>query len=185
MNKAFFEKIFKDPKRSKWIVAIGLIGMLLIALSSLFDGNDNNEKTQFASATLSSYEYCEWLEEKIAHTVDEITGKRGAQVLVTLETGVEYVYATEQKKDNSNTGQSDGGKFSESDSTAETYITVTDADGNEEAVVLTELTPKIRGVSVVCDGGQKAEVVNAVVSALSTALNISSEDISVTGRGVY
>lgn len=184
MNKEFFEKWLKKPGANRWLIGLGLAGMLLIALSSVLPKKEQNKSVQ-TSATLSSYEYCEWLEEKIARTVNEITGKKGAKVLVTLETGVEYIYATEQKKDNSNTGQSDGGKFSESGSTAETYITVTDGDGNEEAVVLTELTPKIRGVSVVCSGGQKAEIVNAIVEALSTALNISAEDISVVGRGVY
>ena len=186
MDKTFLKNIMKNPKSGKVLFGLGIVGMLFIALSSIFSSDDNDKQAEFASATgLSSYEYCEWLENKISYTVDEITGSKGSQVLVTLETGVEYVYATEQKKDNSNTGQSDGGKFSESGSTAETYITVTDGDGNEAAVVLTELTPKIRGVSVVCDGGQKAEVVNAVVSALSIALNIPSENISVTGRGVY
>jgi len=185
MNKEqLIEKFIKNPKASKILVISGLAGMLILALSSMFSSDDSSE-SPLPSAAMTSYEYCEWLEEKIAQTVDEITGEEGAEVLVTLETGVEYIYATEQKKDNSNTGQSDGGKFSESGSTAETYITVTDGDGNEAAVVLTELTPKIRGVSVVCRGGQKAEVVNAVTAALATALNISSENISVTGSGIY
>lgn len=184
MVKDLFEKILKTPKNSKILIIAGVVGMVLIALSSVIPGEKEKESASL-TGNMTSYEYCEWLEERIAQTVNRITGKKGAQVLITLDTGVEYVYATEQKKDNSNTGQTDGGKFSESGSTAETYITVKDKDGNEEAVVRTELIPKIRGVSVVCVGGQKAEVVNAVTEALSTALNIPVENISVVGRGVY
>lgn len=185
MNKEqIIERFMKNPKAVKIMVAAGLLGILMLALSSMFSSNTEDSVLPSAD-NMTSYEYCEWLEEKIAQTVNEITGEKGAEVLVTLETGVEYIYATEQKKDNSNTGQTDGGKFSESGSTAETYITVTDGNGNEAAVVLTELTPKIRGVSVVCRGGQKAEVANVIKSALATALNVPSENISVSGRGLY
>ena len=183
MDKKIIEKWLKNQKNIKLPIIIGLAGILLIAFSSIIFPEDKVEAQ--APSSPNSYDYCQWLEEKIAATVNQITGKKGANVLVTLETGVEYVYATEQKKDNSNTGQTDGGKFSESGSLAETYITVKDQNGNEEAVVLTELTPRIRGVSIVCHGGQRAEVANAIVSTLSVALDIPSENISVAGSGIY
>lgn len=184
MDKKLLLEKLRSPKIGKVLIYLGIAGIMLIFVSSFLPETEESSGT-IQKHTMTSYEYCEWLEGKIAATVDEITGGKHSSVLVTLETGVEYIYATEQKTDNENTGDDSGGKFSESGSTAETYITVKDENGNESAVVLTELIPKVRGVSVVCEGGQRAEVQQAVILAVSTALNISEKDISVSGKGIY
>ena len=112
-----------------------------------------------------------------------MTGDGGASVLITLDTGVEYIYATEEKTDSANTTDGNAGKVSESGSNAKTYITVTDGDGNEKAIVLTELVPRVRGVLIVCRGGEREEVAAQIRKAVATALNISEKNISVSGRG--
>ena len=43
-----------------------------------------------------------------------------------------------------------------------------------------ELEPRVKGVVVVCEGGDRPEVVGKVVDAVTVALDISSARVSVS-----
>ena len=54
-----------------------------------------------------------------------------------------------------------------------------DADGAQKALKVTEVQPIIKGVVVVCDGGDDPTVQQNVVSAVTTALDITSVRVCV------
>jgi stage III sporulation protein AG len=104
------------------------------------------------------------------------------QVLVTIEKGVENVYATEQKTSKqvtSNQGSETTAKSQENDNTETTYIVIKDADGGQQAIAVTQIQPVVKGVVVVCDGGSDATVEQQIVNAVTTALDISSTKVCV------
>ena len=168
-------RLFKNPKT---LVIIGFVGILLIFLSTLSE--DKKEITYENENIFSPEEYCERLEEDIKKTVNSITGSRHTTVIVTLENSVQYSYAdikeelssdkTEQKSESSSREFKGG------------YITVKTSDGGEEALLITELMPDIRGVAIVCDGGDNEILQQKVQNAVTSALNITSKRVFVCGR---
>ena len=53
------------------------------------------------------------------------------------------------------------------------------SSGGEEALLTKQLQPDILGVVVVCDGGSNSDVQESVVNAVSTALGLPTNRISV------
>ncbi|MEE0859270.1 MAG: hypothetical protein U0M12_07385 [Acutalibacteraceae bacterium] len=176
----------KDPKFVKTIVIVGLVGIALILLSSLFSGGkaDESEKTdnsQVAYVSLTKYEND--LEQSLAEIICSINGAGTTKVMLTMDSTVEQVYATNKnmsQNNSNNTTQSD--TANNKDISAETtYITVELADGTEQTVLVKEIQPKVRGVLVVCAGGDNSVVKEKIIDAVTKTLDISSSKVSVAG----
>lgn len=101
--------------------------------------------------------------------------------MVTLENGVEYVYATQDKINTNRVEDTNGdsNKVSQKDD-SEKSIIVVDTDQGRQGLLVTEIQPTVKGVVVVCQGGDNAAVSQRIVDAITTALNISSKRVCVT-----
>lgn len=182
----FFDNIlnsFKD-KKIKILFVLFLIGIILIFLSSNFDKSIDEKKVD-AVESISSDEYIKKTEEKLKATLSEMLSGEDVSVMVTIENGFEYVYASENKSDNDvvkDANEDSGTKTQQRDSNENTYKTIKDTDGNETPLIVSEIMPKIRGVFVVCENGDDETLQFAIKSAVQTVLNISSEKIFVTGK---
>ena len=113
--------------------------------------------------------------------VGNIDGAGQNRVMVTLENGVQYVYATEQKTGSNrveDTGDSSN-RLSQQDDSEESVIVV-DAEDGRKGLLVTELEPIVKGVVVVCEGGDQEDVQQRVSQAVTTALNITSKRVYVT-----
>ncbi len=191
-NAGLFERlrsIFKKDK--KWgniIFFAGIAGIVLILLSYLFSGGGGKSGTHASSESSTSSqilttteEYTQRLEEKLQKIVSSITGSDNVTVMVTLESGAEYIYANDIKASTEETasGQS---AATRKDSTEEKYILVDTPEGGQVALLVTELAPTVKGVVVVCDGGNDQKVKEKISNAVTTALDITSKRVCVTGR---
>ena len=173
-TRAFLEK-YKKPK---FLIAIGLIGIILIGLSSFFSGAKTETKP--AKDSFDTEEYRVSLEKSILSVVKDITGDRKATVLVTLENGVRYSYADDVKTD---TDLTDGEKTKQSRKSSESFhITVKDSSGDEKALIVTENMPQVRGVAIICENGDDEYVREKIESAVMAALDITSKRVYITGR---
>ncbi len=161
--------------KGKGILLAGIAaGLLLIILPTVISGF--TEKKSDAVAPVSEKEstyYTEFLEEKIQKLCLGITGIYKAEVLLTLDTSSEYVYAANSSEVN------------ETDRTSVTkdYLIIDNSDGDGETVMVSEIYPRIRGVAVVCTGGDSSEVQQKVTELLGAALGLSSARIKVAGAG--
>lgn len=183
-SKKIHEFLLKD-KSKKIIICIGILGIALIFISELFKTNNAKKVTASTSATASSstYEYVAQLENNLKELISSIKGTGNTRVMVTLENSEEIVYATEEKKNKEATEDKSDGQLSkkrESDDCEKKYITVRDADGTERALSVTQIQPTVKGVVVVCDGGDIPEVQQKITDAIKTALNITSKRVYVT-----
>ena len=59
------------------------------------------------------------------------------------------------------------------------YIIVEDADGAQKALAVTQVQPVVKGVVIVCEGGDNPSVQQRVTDAVTTALNLSSARVCV------
>lgn len=178
------DKLSKNHKFVKTIVIVGLIGILLILMSGLFtDKKDNSEVKQSSEiAYISLTQYENELEQNLADIISSINGAGKTRVLLTMDSTVEQVYATDKNMAQNNSENSGGQTESKKDTSATTtYITVELSDGTQQTVLLKEIQPKVRGVLVVCSGGDNNVVKEKIVDAVTKVLNISSSRVSVAG----
>ncbi len=163
----------KSIKGISWLVVFGVCGMLLVGVSSLFDGR---AQTQETSADDDIEVYAAALEERLEHMVASIDGAGKTRVMVTLENGIEYVYADEETVNSDRREQN--GNVEVSDDNQRKIVTI-DAVNGKEGLLITEIQPTIRGVVVACEGARQAEVSTMVIEAVKTALDISDKRVCV------
>ena len=153
------------PNRVTVITVIcAVVGLILL----VFAGGGEDKKAE-ADDYRSVISYTEKLEARVEKICLAVDGIEKADVLLTLESGSEFVYA-----DNVKDESRDGGRSYTSD-----YILIENDDGSAP-VLACEIYPKIRGVAVVCNGGDKPAVQKKLTELLSAALGISTGKIRIS-----
>lgn len=168
---------FKKLLSPKALVIAGLCGILLIFLSGL---SSDKEAKEEKPNEFSAEEYRLSLEDGIEKIVKDITGSGKVEVVVTLESSIRYSYAesVEETKAEKNDKESQ----SLDNELKEGYITVKTADGGEEALLVTARMPEIRGIAIVCEGGDNEIINQKIQNAVMAALNITSKRVYICGR---
>ncbi|MBR5524860.1 MAG: hypothetical protein IKU51_06310 [Clostridia bacterium] len=141
---------------------IGLAGMLLIALSEWLP----RERTpaQQPSATVTAEQVEAALEQRIGDLLCAVEGVGDCRVMVTLESDTRSVYAADTV-----TG---------ADTAGESYLTVATDEG-PVGLLLTRIQPTVKGVAVVCRGGDDPAVCERVTQVVTTAFHISERRVCV------
>lgn len=164
----------KSGKGRRIIIAVGIIGILLIWLSSFLP--EKKDKDRAGTGSITADRFVAETEQKLKSIIDGIEGAGPCRVMVTLENGVEYVYAVEQ--DINTDRKEDSDSISQRDDTKESIIVVDTGDGRQ-GLLVTEIQPTVKGVVVVCRGGDQPLVQQRITDAVTTALNISSKRVCV------
>lgn len=144
----------KLPDRA-WLAVIFLAaaGVILVITGSL--GGGENPETVYEDVGF----YTEYLEGRIAGLCNSVEGVENASVFLTLDCSSEYVYNRE--------GSSD-------------YL-ILSGSGGEEAVLLQEIYPKVRGIAVVCAGGETPRIRETLTELLAAALDLPAHRIRIAG----
>lgn len=169
MGELKIKRIFSgsDGKKLMWLIIVGAVGLALILFGSLSGGG--KKKTQNLSNDSDETQvYISETENKIRTITEQITGSSDVCVMITAKSGVESVYACDEKTVS-------GGE-------SVSHITVKNSSGAGEPVLVKRIFPEITGVSIVCEGGDRAEIQAKLIKAVSTALGISSNRICIVGK---
>ncbi len=154
----------------------GGIAILLLFLSEII----SEEEPSTTTTEITGEQFTAAMEERLTKIIQHIDGAGQCRVMVTLENGVEYVYATQQKsgsnrvEDNNN----ESNRLSEQDDLEESIIIVDSNDGRK-GLLVTTVEPIVKGVVVICEGGDREEVRDQVTQAVMTALHITSKRVYV------
>lgn len=181
MNKEKIAAFLQKSGKSNWLWIVGLLGILLIGFSSLFGGSDDVKETATQTESVTdTQEYAKMLETRLEEMLSHIQQAGTCKVMVTMEQGTEYVYATEEKTSIDTSETSEDSRFSTGSRSAgeEKYIMVSTKEG-DRPLLLTELAPRVKGVVVICSGGGNPTVAQTIQKALATALDISGNRICV------
>ncbi|WP_308754016.1 hypothetical protein [uncultured Anaerotruncus sp.] len=180
------DAVFKG-KHSRTLLFVGIAGMALIFLSTVIQtGGSNKPNPSVGAGQLTSQEYVAQLEERLTGIVGSIEGVGRCQVMVTAESGVEYVYAVEETQNVNRTNSYNGDEVAretQQENTEQKYIVVDAGNGKKEALVKTERQPAIQGVVIVCEGAGSMVVQERVTQAVTTALGIPYNKVCVTKLG--
>ena len=170
-------------KRVKLILIIGLAAILLIFASDFSKScAGKNDESQIKNTASSGYdEYAQMLENRLTDIVSSIDGAGRSRVMVTLQNGVEYVYASEDKisHNTSESAAGSGGESRESREDSESSYIIIDTENGQEALVCTQLMPSVQGVVIVCEGANDPIVVEQITNAVTTALGISPKRVFI------
>ncbi len=179
MNKEKITSLMNKYLGGKKLLILGIIGIVLIGFSSFFPKNYEKE-TEEKSVEISTEEYKKELEKQIKEIAVSISGDKKTKVVITLETSVRREYAGESQNI-SGEKSSENGKET-SGTVKEKAITVKKSDGSEEALIITEYMPQIRGVAIVCDTGTNEGVTEAIRDAVTAALGITNKRVYIGGH---
>ncbi len=171
-------KYIEKLKNPKILIIIGIMGILLIFLSGV-SSDENKNSTKIKNTEISVEEYRETLEQDIKNIVNGITGNKKSTVVITLESGMRYKYA--DTTEGSSADKTEKDTSSSSSELKQGYITVKTADGGEEALLVTTQMPEVRGVAIVCLGGDNEAIAKKIENAVTAALNITSQRVNIAG----
>lgn len=169
-----FEK-FKQEKKLLIVFAIGVLGMILLAVSSLSESfadpkqaaTPDPEKDQVQNYTTADIE--ELLEERLERIAAQVRGAGNVSAMVTVSSSGEYVFAENKKS------ESDGDSASED----KEIVLYESSGGSDSGLVVSIRSPDIAGVVILCEGGGSA-VVRAEITKLVTSLfGIGSDRVYV------
>lgn len=182
-EKGLISRFLKNDKVLKIIVFIGLAGIALIFVSSMFTPNDNavpEEDITQSSDTLSQYR--QDLCDELGNMIASIDGAGKTKIMLTMEQTTQNVYASDKDVQQKETSQkNDKSENADKQSTEkESYVIVRQSDGSEKALTVSQIMPTVKGVLVICEGGENALVRQRITEAVSAILDISSAHICVT-----
>ena len=180
MNNELFSRL-KDlaqkENRTRLAVLLGAAAMLLILLSELFTPS---EKTAAASAAPADDNvYRQQLEQQLSDLIAQVEGAGKTTVMITLESAGETVYARDEQSDTQTTQDGSDGVTDRKESYKSEHIIVDAADG-KQPLVETHIEPEVKGVAVVCEGGDDITVIKRITDLVSVVLGLSTNRICVT-----
>ncbi len=158
----------KNDKKCLMIIACAVLGIILTVISSLHSTDDSDAVSSTCSVQFDETKYTTELERKLEGMVSLINGAGECHVIVTLECDYETVYAR------------DGSLSKDDKSTDEDseYIII-DTERTQSGLLLKTVTPKVRGVAVVCTGGDSTYVKSAIIEMMTAVLDVGINHISV------
>ena len=169
--KSFLERVSAGAagliKKPRALAAVGICGILLIFASSMLSRGSEKKAQSAESSSVGTEEYREALEDK------------KPTVVVTLESGIKYSYADSTEVTSSDSAGSSADTASRSETRS--YITVRTSDGGEQALLITEQMPQVRGVAVICSGGDSPEIAEKISGAVTAAFDITSKRVYIAG----
>jgi len=146
----------KRDRRKYALIGLAVAGGLMLLMGGL-TGGGSRESPEPAYTDVGFY--TGYLEERITSLCLEIDGVEEAEVFLTLDCSSEYIYRDD--------GASD-------------FLILADSDG-EAAVMLCEIYPRVRGIAVVCTGGDLPRIRETVTELLCAALDLPTNRIRVAG----
>lgn len=162
--KGKLSELIRTPRLWIYIGIAALCVVLLISMRSPSEEKNAEADIKPVSEAepVSETGYERELEIKLTDIISKIQGAGEVTVMVTSEGSEEKIYAEDRM---------------ESDGKDETETVII---GTKEALLKQTKRPEVKGVLVVCGGGDKPQVVEKIVNAVSTVLDIPSGKVYVT-----
>ena len=148
-----------EKQRVNLLVAMGLAGLVLLAVSAWLPAGSTPQPTKTTQQT-DTANYAAQLEDRLTTLISRVEGAGKPTVMVTLESGSESVYATDTDGDGTST---------------HVLLGSSRADGLVETVQ----TPRVLGVAVVCEGGGSAAVQSRITALVEALTGVGANHITV------
>lgn len=159
-------------KASVAIALLMLLGLSLVVVS--FFGENKPQENPSDSSVQTAYE--DRLTGELEQIISSISGAGSAKVMITFDSSFENIYAYDA-------GVSEG-SLSSSGRTSEKKLVLTGGHSSQTPVLIKKLSPRVKGVLVVCEGGGDITIAKKIREATGTLFGISESRVCVTD-GMY
>ena len=161
--KRYGEKIPVLLKKYKYALLVLAVGIVFMVWPEKNQGSVSVESVPSVSTNKQD------VAQELAEILEKIQGVGKVQVLLTVKAGESTVYQTDVDT-----------TVSDSTSTVrKETVFVTDAQRNQQALIVQILPPEYMGAIVVCQGADNASVRLAVVEAVCKATGLRADRVSV------
>lgn len=204
-----FNKIFKNlklktedgkrPTKMGYVLILGLVGILVIITSSLFQEKTSSidqsgqlgqeqtvkkEEETFLQKDDKSSDVTEiesQYETDLKNLLEKISGISSVEVMVNLDATNKQVYEKNLIIGTQTTEETDqnGGERSIDDTTEEQQVVIVRQGDDEVPLLIQTKKPEIRGVLVVANGVEHLELKQWVTEAVSRVLDVPVHRISI------
>ena len=156
-----------EKKKLLLLVLLGIAGLVLVLWGYISPGREKEAYAEKTENSFKTMEYISDIENKIRSITEKITGSTDISVIVSAESGTEYVYVSNES--------------AAGDKNTREYITVKNESGRYDLVLAKEVYPEIKGISIACPGGDSSAVQRKIMDSISTAFGISKNRICIVG----
>lgn len=164
--QCLFAALKGEKKITNLILAAGLVGMLLIALSEWLPSDSGAAEPSFSdNLSQETATYALDLEERLENLIRQVDGAGKTQVMVTMAESSRTVYATDSES------EPDG-------ALREQHLLLAD-DSDPPALVESEQVPQVQGVAVLCEGGGSVTVQSRVTQIVQVLTDVGTNHITV------
>lgn len=161
------EKKIQLHKKNMIILPLCLILGIIFLFFSEYSGD---KKTDPGNEAWSEAEYTARLEERLAAMIEKMEGTADVKVMITLNGGNSFQYASKTNK--SQSGQ---------ESSMESFLEMReDASGNLYPILTETRLPTVKGASVVCQGADNPVIQRRIISLVASTLDLNENQIFVT-----
>lgn len=161
-------------------------GIVLIALSAgdmSTRKKDTPKEVENTTDTESDTkdEYTKKLEKQFESVLANVSGVGRVKVMITLDTSSEKVTLSDPvyKNESVNETEADGSVKSQTNSESSPQTVFSEKDDVKDPYVVKEIEPVIKGVLVVCEGGDNDSVKKEITSAAEVLFGLESHKIKV------
>lgn len=185
-----FFSSFKFPENQKplfkFAILLTLLGLVFIFLGRLQPSPQHSVSPEKPSgAAFSAEDWIEKREEKMARELEDLLGKvKGVgkvRVFLTLDTGPEkdFLVLESWEQDVLEETDAGGGERSQEIIRNERQVAIVSGGGGEEALVIREIQPMVRGVVIVAQGAENDRIKAQLSRAASRVLDVPLHRVKV------
>lgn len=166
------------------LLIILLLGVALVFLS-FPEGKKKattNETEPVKEIAVSEDTYERLLEERLKNTLSKVEDVGQIEVMITVKATSEKIVLKENPYTNHTTSETDsegGSRNSTESSQSDSAVYIEESDGSKRPYVIKEIEPKIEGVVVIAQGGDKAAIVSEIMDAVAALFDVPSHKIKV------
>lgn len=160
-------------EKYKYFIAVILAGVVLL-MCTLPAGEADAAEEKAGETAQQVFDLAAF-QQQVANSLSKIDGAGRVEVLLSLQSGEESVYASDVNK-SSQTSDAGG----DSESYQSTMSIVSDGSYGETPVLLKNNYPTFRGAVILCDGADSDAVRLQITQAVAALCGISSDHISIS-----
>ena len=150
-----------EQKRTGLLVAVGLLGLVLLGVSSWLPAKSKPETTAPMPQSTITSDYEAHLEARLQTLISNLAGAGETRVMVTLQCGEESIYAADTE--------------TSADGTAASKHVITGGTGLVETIQ----TPQVQGVAVLCQGGEDPAVQTRITALVQALTGVGANHVTV------
>ena len=163
--KSFGESIKTNRKLQIGLAILAILVVILCYFTFIRTPTKDKEPSSNSNVVATDAEsYAKSLEDKLEGLLSSVKGAGNVNVLVTLGSGFEYVYATEETVKQTSSG-----------STITSSITLVSG----KPVLVKEIYPEVKGVLVSASGADNVSVRLNLITAVQTVVEVPNEAITI------